>query len=206
MTAVIRQGAAAETEELTTVGSDSIARQRVATRPRGLQASYATGLVAELFGTEAVSPTKVVAFVAAGPDEGVSKTITLLAHEVERTTSLRCSTTTAAEMLAASNGRTKLVRPQALRHSLTTELLGESEVILVDAGSLALGDEVLDIARKVDAIVIVVEARKTSRNDASHAVSAITSAGGNVAGLVLYRSTPLPAWLERWVSRPPRIR
>ena len=77
----------------------------------------------------------------------------------------------------------------------------EYDVVLVDAGDLALGGELLSLARTVDAIIVVVEAGKTRKKELTQAVSAIGAAGGNVAGLVLFRRKPLlPAWLERWIG------
>jgi len=73
--------------------------------------------------------------------------------------------------------------------------------VLVDAGDLALGGELLSLARTVDAIVVVVEGGKTRKKELTQAVSALGAAGGNVVGLVLYRRKPLlPAWLARWIG------
>jgi len=163
-----------------------------------VHATHAADLIAQLFGSENLP--RVVAFVSVRPQSGVTQTIAWLASEVARTTPMRCSTTTAVDYISDNFGSVRGGAP-AGRQLRAADAQPECDVVLVDAGDLALGGELLSLARTVDAIVVVVEGGKTRKKELTQAVSALGAAGGNVVGLVLYRRKPLlPAWLSRWIG------
>ena len=180
---------------LAKVGSDAFAAHRVERGAVAVHATHAADLIAQLFGSDTLP--RVVAFVSVRPQSGVTQTIAWLANEAARTTPIRCSTTTAVDYIA----NPRAGGAPAARQLRPADAQPEVDVVLVDAGDLALGGELLSLARTVDAIVIVVEGGKTRKKELTQAVSAIGAAGGNVVGLVLYRRKPLlPAWLARWIG------
>jgi hypothetical protein len=183
---------------LAKVGSDAFAAHRVERGAAAVQATNAADLIAQLFGSDTLP--RVVAFVSVRPQSGVTQTIAWLANEVARTTPMRCSTTTAVDYVGDTLANPRGGAPAA-RQLRPADAQPEVDVVLVDAGDLALGGELLSLARTVDAIVVVVEGGKTRKKELTQAVSAIGAAGGNVVGLVLYRRKPLlPAWLARWIG------
>jgi hypothetical protein len=204
--AVSRHRAVIDKVALTRVGApatQTVHATHATNRTAGLRPSHYAGLIARLSGMD--EAPKVVAFASTRSEEAVRGTIARLAEEVERTTGMRCSTTTASDFIGPSTERARLACAQGFsthdRRDRLADMAPESDVVLVDAGSLAQGGEILGLARKVDAIVIVVESGRTRRKELSHAVSAIGAAGGKIVGLVLYRRRPLlPGWLERLVG------
>lgn len=183
--------------DLANVGSDSFALHRVKRGAASVHATHAADLIAQVFGSDTLP--RVVAFVSLRPKSGVTQTIAWLASEVARTTPMRCSTTTAVDYIG--DNRVNAGGGPAGRQFRAADEQPEYDVVLVDAGDLALGGELLSLARTVDAVVVVVEAGKTRKKELTQAVSAMGAAGGNVVGLVLYRRKPLlPAWLERWIG------
>ena len=184
---------------LAKVGSDAFAAHRVERGAVAVHATNAADLIAQLFGSDTLP--RVVAFVSVRPQSGVTQTIAWLANEVARTTPMRCSTTTAVDYIGDTNANPRAGGTPAARQLRPADAQPEVDVVLVDAGDLALGGELLSLARTVDAIVVVVEGGKTRKKELTQAVSAIGAAGGNVVGLVLYRRKPLlPAWLARWIG------
>jgi hypothetical protein len=194
---VSRDSAAVAKLGLAKVGAESFAAHRVE-RGAVVHATHAADLIAQLFGSENLP--RVVAFVSVRPQSGVTQTIAWLASEVARTTPMRCSTTTAVDYISDNFGSVRGGAP-AGRQLRAADAQPECDVVLVDAGDLALGGELLSLARTVDAVVVVVEGGKTRKKELTQAVSALGAAGGNVVGLVLYRRKPLlPAWLSRWIG------
>jgi hypothetical protein len=196
---VSRESAVVAKLGLAKVGSDSFAAHRVERGAAAVHAIHAADLIAQVFGTDTLP--RVVAFVSLRPQSGVTQTIAWLASEVARTTPMRCSTTSAVDYLGDNLGNARAGGAPAGRQLGPGDAQSEFDVVLVDAGDLALGGELLSLARTVDAIIVVVEAGRTRKKELTQAVSAIGAAGGNVVGLVLYRRKPLlPAWLERWIG------
>ena len=184
---------------LAKVGSDAFAAHRVERGAVAVHATNAADLIAQLFGSDTLP--RVVAFVSVRPQSGVTQTIAWLANEVARTMPMRCSTTTAVDYIGDNLAGTHGGGAPAARQLRPADAQPDVDVVLVDAGDLALGGELLSLARTVDAIVVVVEGGKTRKKELTQAVSALGAAGGNVVGLVLYRRKPLlPAWLARWIG------
>lgn len=168
----------------------------------GVRPNAYAGLIARLFLGD--DPLRIVAFASALPREGVTFTVARVAAEVERMTGLRSTVVSASELLAgtsaapipilgasalngSNNGRDKLANLQS-----------EFDVILVDAGSVAKNGAVFGLAYMVEAVVMVVEAGRTRREELNRALSTIAVAHGKIAGLVLNKhKNVLPAWLER---------
>ena len=193
-----RESAAVAKLGLAKVGSDVFSAHRVE-RGAAVYATHAADLIAQLFGSD--TGPRVVAFVSVRPQSGVTQTIAWLANEVARSTRMRCSTTTAVDYMGNSLATARMGGATAGQQLRPADAQQEFDVVLVDAGDLALGGELLSLARAVDAIVVVVEAGKTRKKELTQAVSAIGAAGGSVLGLVLYRRKPLlPAWLARWIG------
>ena len=168
--------------------------------PAARTANALTGLIARLFGGP--EPLRVVAFTSALPREGVTSTVRRAAAELEQTIGLRATIADAEALLvpAASAhilGTSSLLNDTRRRDHLA-ELRDGRDVVLVDTGSLEGNGAIVGLARKVDAVVIVVEAGRTSKAEVARTVETIAAAGGLIAGLVLNkRKTVLPGWLER---------
>jgi cellulose biosynthesis protein BcsQ len=70
--------------------------------------------------------------------------------------------------------------------------------ILLDCPSLQASENALLFARAADAMIVVVEAGRTRRDQIRNAVRTIEAAKGNLAGCVLNKRTyPVPDWLYR---------
>ncbi len=163
-----------------------------------LEVTRGADLIARFVGPD--TPPRVVAFVSVAAKDVVASTVSWLADEVERTTGTRCLTTTAAEFVDVAEP-VRVVSGQGARHPRLFEPPQESDFVLVDASALPLDGELLGLARRVDSVVIVVEAGRTRRKDLAQTVSALKAVGGQVAGFVLYRRKPmLPRWLDRWIG------
>lgn len=167
----------------------------------GLCPAAYSGLIARLFG--GAEPMRVVAFTSALPGEGVTYTVTRLAAEVERSTGLRTTILSGSEILSNSGlpssrsygvaAASGLARPRLLER-----LRDQYDVVFVDAGSIARNGTVLGVARMSDAVLIVVQAGRTRRDELAAAVFAVQAAQGKIAGFVLNKFKPaLPSWLER---------
>jgi hypothetical protein len=205
---VSRQTALIETVGFSELGANTIGPNSVSAltpcHPDRVRPNVYSGLIARLFGAD--DAPKVVAFVSAHAGEGVRRTITRLADEVVRTTGKRCSTTTASRVIGVSTERAHVAGSPGFssplhRKERLADMAADCDVVLVDAGSVAPGGEVLGIAREMDAIVVVVESGKTRRRELNQTISAIVAAGGTIVGLVFYRRRRLlPAWLEGLVS------
>jgi hypothetical protein len=143
------------------------------------------GLVAHCLGRDGRRTT--VAFASVQRGDGTTSVVRRVAADIERSGTVRCSVLTAAEFPSIPE-RKGLPRP-------SPEL--DVEVTLVDGGAVASG-EILGIASRVDAVVLVVRAGKTRRRELKKAIATIAGAGGRVVGVVLNRHTPaLPEWVER---------
>jgi Mrp family chromosome partitioning ATPase len=163
-----------------------------------------TGLIARLFGGP--EPLRVVAFTSALPREGVTYTLRRAAAELERTVGFRATVASAAELLVPAASDTHILGTPSFanntgRRDRLAELRGAFDVVFVDAGSIATSGAVVGLAQKVDAVVVVVEAGRTSKTEVARTVETIVAAGGTIAGLVLNkRKAVLPAWLERMLG------
>jgi Mrp family chromosome partitioning ATPase len=88
--------------------------------------------------------------------------------------------------------RSLLYRPESVRKGLTALRAGFALTVL-DAPTLASCGALL---AEVDACVMVVDARHTSRHVAQQALAEARIAAGHLAGLVLnHRPRPIPRWL-----------
>jgi hypothetical protein len=164
-----------------------------------LEITRGADLIARFVGPD--TPPRVVAFVSVAAKDVVAATVSWLADEVERTTGTRCLTTTAAEFVDVAAEPVRVVSGQGARHPRLFDPPPESDFVLVDASALPLDGELLGLARRVDSVVIVVEAGRTRRKDLAQTVSALKAVGGQVAGFVLHRRKPmLPRWLDRWIG------
>jgi hypothetical protein len=154
------------------------------------------GLVAHCLARDGRRTT--VAFASVQRGDGTTSVVRRVAADIERSGTLRCSVMTAADVAVPE--RKGLPRPSAagsgpLPRGPEPEL--DVELTLVDGGAVASG-EILGIASRVDAVVLVVRAGKTRRRELRRAIAAVAGAGGRVVGVVLNRHTPaLPEWLER---------
>jgi hypothetical protein len=140
-----------------------------------------------------------VAFASVHRGDGTTSVVRRVAADVERSGTVRCSVLTAADLPSIPE-RKSLQRPSAASSGSLPrggEIELDVEITLVDGGAVASG-EILSIASRVDAVVLVVRAGRTRRRELKRAISAISGAGGRVVGVVLNRHTPaLPEWLER---------
>jgi Mrp family chromosome partitioning ATPase len=156
-------------------------------------------LIAALF--SGAEPLKVVAFTSASPQEGVTYTVTHVATELERRTNRRVGVVSAQELqsksadvqpawlLGGGEGR----RRGSTDHVATLQT--RYDIVLIDAGCIAEG---AIIGRGVEAVVIVVEAGRTTKRDLHRTITAIRTGQARVVGLVLNKyKRVLPAWLER---------
>ena len=157
-------------------------------------------LVAHCLGRDGRRTT--VAFASVQHGDGTTSVVRRVAADIERSGTVRCSVLTAADVAAVPE-RKGLTRPSAAGSGSLprgTELELDAELTLVDGGAVASG-EILGIASRVDAVVLIVRAGKTRRRELKQAIAAVAGAGGRVVGVVLNRHTPaLPEWLERWLG------
>jgi Mrp family chromosome partitioning ATPase len=149
-------------------------------------------LAVRLFGGRTIR--KAVAFASACSREGVSHVVAGLATELTRV-GHRATVVDGktgfddAPVFAGSTGERSL--PLWDRHDV-------SGCLLVDCGSHEQSLGVLTLARRVDGIVLVVEAGRTSKYQVERAAKLIEEAGGNFLGYVLNkRRYPIPGWLYR---------
>jgi Mrp family chromosome partitioning ATPase len=162
-----------------------------------------TTLIARCFGS--VDPLRVIAFTSALPGEGVSWTVSHLAEEIERTTGLRPMRVSAADLFTTADsardhqrGKAPENEREAAMVAALADLRSGTEVVLIDAGSIIGDGSIIRLSRRVDAVVLVVEAGRTSRREVKRAISDISLAQGIIAGCILNKSrTVLPRWLER---------
>jgi Mrp family chromosome partitioning ATPase len=165
----------------------------------GLGSNAYAGLIACLFG--GVEPLSVVAFTSALPGEGVTYTVTHVAAELERTTRRRATVVSASELLSSPVTQPAWIlgaTSQSAGADRITRLRSDFDVILVDAGSLTANGSIMGVTGMVDAVVVVVEALRTRKQDLNRAVTTISAAQGRVVGFVLNKHRRvLPVWLER---------
>jgi Mrp family chromosome partitioning ATPase len=159
------------------------------------------GLIARLFG--GVEPLSVVGFTSALPGEGVTYTVTNVAAEIERTTRLRATVVSASGLLSSPVTQPAWILGATSQSSRSTgsdritTLRRDFDVILVDAGSLTANISIMGVTGMVDAVVVVVEAARTTKQDLNRAVTTISAAQGRVVGFVLNKHRRVPAWLQR---------
>ena len=80
--------------------------------------------------------------------------------------------------------------------ALLASLRESCDALLLDLGSLENSVDLLRLAPAADAIVLVVEAGGTTREQTDRAAQMIREAGGKLLGFVLSkRRYPIPAWL-----------
>jgi Mrp family chromosome partitioning ATPase len=155
-------------------------------------------LLPQLFGSE--DRGRVIAFAAAGSDGSVKPIAGRVMAEVARATGIECSLVTAVEFSVLPPDRLSRTG-STLPNTLMRTADSEGAWVLVDGG-WAAGGEMLAIASRVDAVILVVEAGRTGRREVRRALAAVAAAGGRVAGLVLHRRGPaLPRWLARVLGR-----
>lgn len=74
------------------------------------------------------------------------------------------------------------------------------DLVLVDAPAASVSSDGFALSRRVDGVVMVVEAEKTRRQAARKTKGKIEDHGGTVLGVILNRRRyPIPAWLYRWM-------
>ncbi|VUX46435.1 hypothetical protein DF3PA_210048 [Candidatus Defluviicoccus seviourii] len=70
-------------------------------------------------------------------------------------------------------------------------------MVILDAGPVMRAPQSLNICRYVDAVVLVIDARKTTADAAASAVARIRASGGNLLGTILNRQSRPGLFLRR---------
>lgn len=70
-------------------------------------------------------------------------------------------------------------------------------MVILDAGPVMRAPQSLNICRYVDAVVLVIDARKTTADAAASAVARIRASGGNLVGTILNRQSRPRLFLRR---------
>ncbi len=70
-------------------------------------------------------------------------------------------------------------------------------MVILDAGPVMRAPQSLNICRYVDAVVLVIDARKTTADAAASAVARIRASGGNLVGTILNRQSRPGLFLRR---------
>ena len=153
---------------------------------------------------------RVVAFASVNCGEGVTRTVSGLALQLaragKRTVALDGSFRplpipgTADPSSALPSAPPILGVPRAVesdkKPALLASLRDSCDALLLDLGSLENSVDLLRLAPAADALVLVVEAGRTTREQTDRAAQIIREAGGNLLGFVLNkRRYPIPAWL-----------
>lgn len=82
--------------------------------------------------------------------------------------------------------------------TLPAEWLDSFRLIVWDVPPLTAAPVALVLAREVDAIVLLAQARRTRRQVAMHTAQRLQESGGRLLGVVLNRSANfIPAWIYR---------
>ncbi len=173
------------------------------------QRAYAE-LGTKLFPT--TGPGRVVAFASVNRGEGVTRTVRGLADELARSKkivtvldgSLQGAHVPGMSVLDAGLhiepailGAPRAVEPETVS-TFIASLRKRSDCILLDCGSLEASTDLLRLAQFTDAVLLVVEAGRTGKDQVDRAARVIGEAGGTLIGCVLNkRRYPVPDWLYR---------
>lgn len=90
----------------------------------------------------------------------------------------------ALSLVAGNNGATRGIFDSPEIHGLLDQLKGLFEFVLIDSPPVTESQEALSICRKVDGVVLVVEAETTRWPVAVKAKEEIIKNGGNIIGMV----------------------
>ncbi len=185
----------------------SPARPQAVGRRTASSRAYAE-LTARLF--TGPDPRRVVAFASVNRGEGVTRTVSGLALELARagrkTIALDGSLRplripgTADPSFGLPSAPSILGVPLVVdcpeKPALLASLRESCDALLLDLGSLENSVDLLRLAPAADAVVLVVEAGRTTREQTDRAAQMIREAGGKLLGFVLSkRRYPIPAWL-----------
>jgi Mrp family chromosome partitioning ATPase len=159
-------------------------------------------LAANLF--PAADGRRVVAFSSVGRGAGVTTVVKSLAAELVR-----------------SGRDVEILKPPLSAPSELSKMLGapstcsaehsegsseyaieaarvRSRCVLIDCGSFESSVDLLQVASKVDGVVLVVEAGTTDKHQIERVALSITNSGGILLGVVMNkRRYPVPTWLYR---------
>jgi hypothetical protein len=167
--------------------------------PVGSGPSVYGELIARLFYSS--NPVRTVFFVSFGRGEGVTYTVNRLAAELQSNAARQVAVVASSD-LAARRTQPILGVPQPYRvaepKSRLLELGRDFDFVLIDGGSIAGGSTSVELMALADAVVLVVEAGHTRKEDVDRAVATISASGGRMAGFVFNKHKHwVPAWLER---------
>lgn len=179
-------------------------------RTTPVAAEYAP-LIARLF--KGSKPLRVIGFVSALRQEGVTYTTQRVASEIGRITGLRVQVVRPQELLPPVTASQFFGLPQVFSGSRILRSAGpgpvdeavpgrsDCDVVLVDAGSVLEDGMAVGIASRMDALVMVVEAGRTRKADLVRAIDTLSAARGTVIGFVLNKQKRfLPMWLQRLIT------
>jgi hypothetical protein len=201
--------------------SDELSKLPLTRTPSGSLGARWVPLINTLLGARRSNlEGAVVLFTSTAPGDGVSFVVDSLSRELNRTTGQRTLaisasqlagppgsdiegiTESAPDLFSLMGGdKTRSVSDLYILRENVRSLRSRFDWVLVDCPSLRNSSDALSAAPYADAVVLVVSAGRTRRDQIRKAQRAIEISKGKFMGVVLNkRKYPIPNFLYRWLG------